>query len=343
MKRSKPTIKDVARRAGVSVATVSAVINERTGNVPLSKAARSKVRRAIRALDYRVNTQARTLRTGRSQTIGVIAGDLTQPFTGEEIRLIEQDTARRSYHFLLSDIRNNRGQEAFYLDLFRQKQVEGILMLGAACKPDAQAIAEIVAAGIPVVMTEREVKNPAVPCVLVDNVRGGLLATEHLIEGGHRRIACLAGPRGNVIARQRTQGYRKALRSHGLRQAERVVVCRGMELQDGHEAMTTLLQGGRPSGVVTFNDMIALGAMRAVREAALSVPEDISLVGYDDIPMASYCSPALTTIRQPLLEMCRQGIQLLFDVLEGKLHAESPRRVVLQPELIIRQSSTRLA
>jgi len=339
--RQTATIKDVAKLAGVSVATVSAVVNERIKKVPLSDKSRHAVLQAIKELNYKVNAQARLLRTGRSYTIGVIASDLTQPFTGESVRLVEQEAAKREYNFLLSDIQNNRERERFYLELFRQKKVEGILFIGASNQRDAEAALSVARSGIPVVMTERESPEYRVPCVLVDNVEGARMATTHLIRQGHRRIAHISGPRGNVVAWQRCRGYFRTLKTHGLLPFRQVEISSGMALEHGYEAMQRLLThpDSIPTAVFAFNDMIALGAMRAIRESGRRIPDDVALVGYDDIPMAGFSTPTLTTVRQPLLEMCRRGVNLLLDMLEGRLPPGYYERIVLQPELIIRESS----
>ncbi len=339
MKEQKAaTIKDVAELAGVSIATVSAVINEGSKKVPLSEDARQRVRAAILDLKYQVNTQARMLRTGRSYMIGVIAFDMSQPFTAESIRLIERAALERDYNFLFSDNVNNDKDEGFYLNFFKQTRVEGLLIIGAGNSVNTDAVLSVMADNVPVVITEREVDH--IPCILVDNVKGGNLATTHLVAQGYRRIAHLAGPRESVLSAQRYEGYLRALRTSGCDEFEIVEEVRGMTLADGYEAMDRMLdQSKEIQAVFAFNDSIALGAIRAIRDAGMQVPDDIAIVGYDDIPMASYSEPPLTTVHQPIVDMSRMGVELLLDLLEGKYPKGYYAKILLQPELVVRKSS----
>ena len=340
MRKKTVTIKEVAKTAGVSIATVSAVVNEHSKKIPLSDKARTSVLKAIKKLNYQVNTQARMLRTGRSYTIGVIASDLTQPFTGECIRLVEKAVAERDYHFLLSDIQNSKVKEQFYLDLFRQKQVEGILYIGASNEMDGKAVIDIVKEGLPVVLTEREEPTHNVPCILVDNKKGAYLATEHLISLGHKKIAHISGPKTNIISQHRFEGYHRALKEKNLDDLTFVQEIERLGLAEGYLAMDRILdRADRPSAVFAFNDTVAFGAMRAAQDAGLSIPEDMAIVGYDDIPMTSYSEPTLTTVRQPVLDMSRLGVEMLLDLLEGKHPKGYYAKIVLQPELVVRKSS----
>ena len=334
------TIKDVAKKAGVSVATVSAVVNEHKKKVSLSPKSRKIVMEAIKSLNYSVNKQASILRTGRSYTIGVIASDLAQPFTAESISLIEQEASIRNYSFLLSDIQNNLKREWRFLDMFKQKQVDGFLFIGASDECDNSAIMAMVNCGIPVVLTERSVEGHNVPCVLVDNVKGGYLAVSHLISKGHKKICYIAGPESNLITHERFSGYRQALLEHGLEKNEFVESAHGMGLKHGYEAAQRILtREQRPTAIFAFNDTLALGAKKALRDANISVPEDVALVGFDDIPIAEYSGVPLTTVRQPRVTLCHIGMKMLLDILENKYPKGYYAKIVLQPELVIRESS----
>lgn len=336
-KQQKITMKDVAQRAGVSVATVSAVINDAHGKIPVSAKSRGKVLNAIRQLDYRINEQARNLRTGKSHTIGVVISDITQPFSGESLRVVEHHVAARNYNFLISDIQNNRIGQQHGVELFQRQQVDGMLLMGYSPEITDEDIVALVEKGTEVVMTEREVVGKPIPCVLVDNVFGACLATEHLIKQGHRDITCVGGPTENIIAAQRIEGYEKAMQKNGM--AYRDIVPGGITLEDGFRVMERLLERSRPpQAVVCFNDSLALGALKAIRNRGLRVPGDLALVGYDDISMAAYCEPALTTIRQPVIRMCQEGVGLLLDILEGIYPHNYYRKTILEPELVVRQT-----
>jgi len=330
---------DVAKAAGVSTATVSAVINGISTRIPVSEASHTKVKEAIRKLNYQVNEHARSLRTGKSFTIGVVVSDITQPFSGEMIRVVERVLCSRNYNFLLSDIQNNKEREHFYLQLFLQKKVDGILFVGASNELDDHGIQDLLKAGIPVVLTEREVSEKNVPCVLVDNRKGGFMATNHLIQQGHVHVTFITGPEKNVVSIKRLEGYKCALIQNKREFLEERIIEGGISLEDGYNAMRTLLNRTTvPTAVVAFNDTLALGAMRAIKDKGLGVPEDIAVIGYDDIPMASYCDPQLTTIRQPILRMCHEATGLLLDILGKKYSRDYFKKTVLEPELVVRKS-----
>ncbi len=335
----KPKIKDVAKTAGVSVATVSAVINQRRSLIPVSESTRAKVLQAVKKLDYKVNEQARALRRGRSNTIGVVASDITQPFSGQMLQIVQRAVRERDYHFLVADSSNSREEEMSNLDIFMQKKVEGILFLGAPNDPDDEEVQMLVENNIPVVLTERHAVNRNVPAVLVDNIAAVVQAMEHLIGHGHERIGYISGPGNNSLSDERHEGYYMVLDHHDLPYEEYLVAEGGLTLEDGFSAMQELLESPEPpTAVFAFNDTTALGAMRAIREKGLSIPEQVAIIGFDDIPMAGYCEPALTTVRQPVDRMCREGVRVLLDILEGKLPKDFCDAIVLDPELIIRRS-----
>lgn len=335
--KKKTTMKDVGAEAGVSVATVSAVLNEQTGNIPISDKTRQAVQLAVKKLNYRMNEQARSLRTGKSHTVGIVASDITQPFSGEMIRQIEQQVYKWGYNFLLSEIRDNKEHKEFCLNLFVQKKVDGILFIGASNEIDDSGILELVENGIPVVLTERDVAGSQVPSVRVDNSEGAFLATKHLIAKGRKMIGYLNGPSENIISSERQQGYKKALIQAGMASGDDLVVEAGIGLADGYRAMSELLKkADQLDAVFAFNDMVAIGAMKAIRDNDLKIGDDIAIVGFDDIPVAEFCEPGLTTVRQPVVEMCVKGVDLLLGMLDNG--SSKGQRIVLEPELIVRKS-----
>jgi LacI family repressor for deo operon, udp, cdd, tsx, nupC, and nupG len=335
----KPKIKDVAKTAGVSVATVSAVINQRRSLIPVSESTRAKVLQAVKKLNYQVNEQARALRRGRSNTIGVVASDITQPFSGQMLKIVQQAVRDRGYHFLVADSNNSAGEEMSNLQIFMQKKVEGILFLSVPNDEEDEGVQMLVDNNIPVVLTERHAKERNVPAVLVDNTAGVVQAVEHLIDHGHERIGYISGPRRNCLSEERHEGYYMVLDHHGLPYEESLVAEGGLTLEDGFSAMQELLdQPEPPTAVFAFNDATAIGAMRAIREKGFSIPGQVAIIGFDDIPMAEYCEPGLTTVRQPVDRMCREGVRVLLDILEGQFSKDFSDAIVLDPELIIRRS-----
>ena len=193
--------------------------------------------------------------------------------------------------------------------------------------------------GVAVVLAEREVAQGRVPCTLADNVKGGFQATDHLIWHGHRRVSCLRTSTTSAVSLQREAGYREALESHGIEYSRELIAGRGNTLADGYQAMMELLEKPEmPTAVFAFSDLVALGAMRAIRDKGLSIPEDIALAAFDDIPMAAYIEPPLSTVHQPIRRMCRNAVQTLLDILEGNLPRDFAERTVFEPELAIRSS-----
>ena len=335
------TMKDVAREAGLSVATVSAVVNEANPRkrIPVSSKARTTIMQTIRKLNYQVNEQARSLRTGRSSTVAVVTSGITHPFSSEMIRLVERELYKKNYHFLILDMEDNTEQEVSCLALFRQKKVDGILFIGATELLTDKGLELLVDSGVPLVLTDREMSQKKAPCILVDNIHGSFMATEHLIRQGYHRIAYITGPERIAITHQRNNGYRQALQKHGLDCSSELVTKGGLTLDDGYRAMEHLLNlQSRPQAVFAFNDMVAIGAIRAIRDRNLQVPSDVAVVGYDDIPMAAYTEPPLTTIRQPILEICVEGVRLLLGILDGDYPVLFYRKTVLEPELIVRKT-----
>jgi len=339
MAKKRPTMKDVAREAGVSAATVSAVLNERNTQIPVSERTRRKVQGAAKALNYHLDHQARALRQGKTNTIGVVVSDITQPFYGLMLRMVEREVREKNYHFIVSDIKNTPEKGEFHLGLFMRWNVDGILFLGEACDIDDADILNLLENGVAVVLAEREIAQGHVPCVLADNVKGGFLATDHLIRHGHRRVGCLRTSTKSAVSAEREAGYRQALESHGIEYSQDLIAGDGNTLEDGYRAMKELIERPEvPTGLFTQSDLVALGAMRAIREKGLSVPEDIALAAFDDIPMAAYVEPSLTTVHQPVQRMCRNAVQTLLDILEGNLSRDFARRTVFEPELVIRRS-----
>ena len=337
-------MKDIAAEVGVSLATVSAVIGSRATAIPVSDKTRKRVLEAAKRLNYQVNDQARALRQGRSNTILIAADNITEPFAGMMLGAVSRDIQQRHYHFLVSDIHTvPRGDDDIYLKLFMQRRIDGILFLGisSSALPDG-TITRMVDEGIPVVMTEREIPGQSISCALVDNLRVGAIAAEHLIEQGCHRILHIAGPSDNIIPPQRRQGYRETLEAHDVPWSDAFEVEAEMSLASGYTAMQELLPQVEPgAGVFAFNDMIAVGAMRAIRRAGLSIPADVAVVGCDDIPIAAYAEPPLSTVSQPVNELCEESVRMLLEALENPVRSPSRNRTVLQPSLVVRESSLR--
>jgi LacI family transcriptional regulator len=332
-KSAQPTIYDVARLAGVSTATVSRSLN---GTGQIAPSTRLAIDAAVSELGYQPNRIARSLVTKSTQTIALLLPEITNPFYGSLVSGIEQRTLELGYTILLCTTEGDAGREETYLNLLRSQQVDGALVDGLVLPPER--IASFVAGGFPIVCLDLDVDSTAVPLVQVDNVRGGRMATEHLLGLGHTRIAHVAGAPELGISGERVEGYRAALREAGIEPDARLLAAGNFTEDGGYEAARELLaRRPRPTAVFAANDLSAVGVLAAVAESGRRVPEDVSVVGFDDLRLAAYTTPPLTTIHQPAREIGARATSLLVDLTRGKKVRR--RRHLLEPELVVRRST----
>jgi DNA-binding LacI/PurR family transcriptional regulator len=333
-----PNMRDVAKLAGVSVQTVSHVVNE-TGSISIPT--REKVARIIERLDYRPNLIARSMRTQETGLIGVLVLDIKSPVLSFIASEVEGLAYARGHKVLLYDARHDALLLREHLAQFAAQLVDGLIVVNAIDR--GSTLPWLEASAIPTVLVDC-LPTRMLASVTMDNVRGAYLATEHLIELGHERIAHIAGDRSLEVARQRRLGYRRALEAHGLKASERTVFPASdrWDYRSGYVAMQELLaRSPVPSAVFIAADQMAIGAYRALAETGRRVPDDVSIVGFDDIDAASYALPPLTTIRQPLAEIAARAFGLLSELLTGDVDPASIQ-VTLQPELVMRGSTRRI-
>jgi LacI family transcriptional regulator len=329
-----PTIKDVARAAGVSITTVSHVINDTRF---VSDELRARVLAAMEELDYRPNILARSLRRGETKTIGLVVPDNSNPFFAEMARTVEDLGFAAGYSVILCNSDDNLAKEAAYIDVLITKQVDGVVFIASGSSQEH--LAELSQQGIPYVVVDREIDGSLADVILVNNELGGYVATRHLIELGHRRIACITGPSQLTPSADRVRGYRRAVREFRIVEDEELVVPGDFRAQGGEAALEGLLQvSPPPSAVFACNDMMAIGVLRAARNVGLRVPGDLSVVGFDDIPLASAVSPALTTVAQPTTELARHSVRLLLARMQNSQEDQPTQRIVLDPKLMVRDS-----
>jgi LacI family transcriptional regulator len=326
------TIREVANQARVSVATVSHVIN-RTRYVDPETAER--VRAAIKALEYRPNLLARSLRRRETRTIGLIVPDNSNPYFAEVARVIEDTGFQVGYSLILCNTDWSEEKQASYVDLLLSKQVDGLILMASSERLDP--LEHILATHVPVVIVGREVGDLPVHQVLVDNEQGGELAGQYLARLGHRRIGCVAGPGNETPSWGRIVGFRRALEEAGVPLAPEAIVPGDFRPAGGEAAMRRLLERGLGlTAIFAANDLMAFGAINALRRADLHVPRDVSVIGFDNIGLSGVMMPALTTIAQPVAEVGQVSIELL---LQQIAHERSdPTRVVLPTALIERES-----
>ncbi len=329
-----PTIREVASRAGVSPTTVSHVINNTRF---VSAEARQRVLDAMAELNYRPNVLARSLRRGETRTLGLILPDSANPFFAEIARAIEDAAFGAGYNVILGNSENQLDKEQVYVDVLVNKQVDGLIFLASG--DHSPSLEQLVHDGLPVVVVDRRLSGLEVDTVLTDNLQGGLTAARYLLELGHRRIACITGPSNLTPSAERVIGFRRALEEHGLSVDEALIRKGDFHPHSGYRAAAELLGcQPRPTAIFVCNDMMAIGALRALSEAGLRVPHDCSLVGFDDIELASYITPPLTTIRQDKTALAEAAVQLL---LERIAEPDLPARTRILPTRLIERLSTR--
>jgi LacI family transcriptional regulator len=331
--RSRPTIYDVARLAGVSTATVSRALN---GTAQIAPGTRQAIDAAVEQLGYRPNSIARSLVTKSTQTIALLLPDISNPFYAALVSGIQEYALAHDHTMLLCTTEGDGEREEEYLQLLRAKQVDGALVDGLVLPPDR--IARFVRDGFPIVCLDRDIDSSVIPLVQVDNRLGGRLATQHLISLGHRRIAHITGAASLGISEERRAGYADALQTAGIEVASSLVSV-GTFTEDGgyRAARELLLAEPAPTAIFAANDLTAVGAINAILESGRRVPDDVSVVGFDDLRLAAYIAPPLTTVRQPAAEIARLATELLIGLTRGE-QVEHVRHL-LPPSLVVRSST----
>ncbi|OEV31467.1 LacI family transcriptional regulator [Streptomyces nanshensis] len=331
-------IKDVARAAGVSVGTVSNVINRPQ---TVSSATRDKVRSAIRQLGYVRSESARQLRAGRSRIIALLVLDMANPFFVEVASGAERAAREAGLGVMLCNSAQSPSEEAEYLSLFAEQRVRGVLVTPA--DTTGRNLARFQRQGIPYVSVDRVLPSAEGCSVSVDDVRGGELAARHLLQHGHESIVYVSGPMHLTQCQDRYTGVVGALREAGLREEDalRQVESARLDVAAGRDAGARLLgMSPRPTAVFCANDLLALGVLQSLYEAGVEVPGEVALVGYDDIEFAAAAAVPLTSVRQPAYRMGRAAADLLIEETAEETSGHEHQRIVLQPELVVRRSST---
>jgi len=337
MPRSKGavSIRDVAAAAGVSVATVSRVLSPATADVPMRKETRDKVVRAIDELGYRPNDLARALLHHRTAAIGLVVPDISNPYYPPLVRGVEDVASSRGYRVVLCNTDRDPAKITGYLDTLIKTRVDGIVVAGGgwADVPDRTAVLGRYRTGL--VAVGRHLT--AHPSVRIDNVAASRAAAEHLIGLGHRRIAFVGGPASSTTVQDRAQGFRDALKASGLDGRAPVVRYGDFTEESGYELTREMLRLARPpTALLCANDRVALGAYAAAADTACRIPDDVSVVGFDDTPIARYVRPTLTTVAIPTYEMGSAAMRLLLAQFEGD---GGPALETMPTRLVVRDSA----
>lgn len=338
------TIKDIARETNLSPATVSIVLNNKPHR--LSEETRQRVWDAAKRLNYRPNSMAASLKTHKTKTVGMVISNFTNAYFGELAKGAEARCAEEGYALILCNTDGKSKKNFDYINTLIDRGVDGIIISfdGAEANDIDQLVDHIVGYGIPVVsidcMTNRGKSN----CIMLDNCLGGYLAARHLIELGHTKIGCITGPvqadNDLASARQRYLGYRKALEEFGIGFQEAYVANGEYTIESGTEHAPELVGRG-VTGIVAANDLCAYGIYKWARENHVKIPDDLSVVGYDDIVYSDFFSPRLTTIRQPAYDMGFEAAAKLIGCGDSMSLMEG-ENTIFKPELMVRGSTRRI-
>ncbi|MGZ0752876.1 DNA-binding transcriptional regulator CytR [Kluyvera sichuanensis] len=340
MKAKKPvvaaTMKDVALQANVSTATVSrALMNPEK----VSQATRNRVEQAALEVGYLPQMQGRNMKRNESRTILVIVPDICDPFFSEVIRGIEVTAAAQGYLVLIGDCAHQNQQEKTFIDLIITKQIDGMLLLGSRLPFDASI--EEQRNLPPMVMANEFAPELGLPTVHIDNLTASFDAVNYLHELGHQRIACIAGPEEMPLCHYRLQGYVQALRRCGITVDPHYIARGNFTYEAGANALEQLLALPQPpTAIFCHSDIMALGALSYAKRQGLKVPDDLSIIGFDNISLAEFCDPPLTTVAQPRFDIGREAMLLLLNQLSGQLVDSGSR--LLDCELIIRGSTSKI-
>ncbi|HHZ8354245.1 TPA: DNA-binding transcriptional regulator CytR [Morganella morganii] len=327
------TMKDVARAAGVSTATVSRTL---MNPEKVSVQTRQKVENAVLEVGYYPHNLSRGMKRNESRTILVIVPDIGDPFFTDIIVGIEEIAAKHGYLVLIGDCRYQHKPEHTFLNLIITKQIDGMVLLGSDVPFDSRHDEQ--RHFPPMVMANEFAPELELPTVNIDNLTAAFNATHYLQSLGHTRIACISGPEELPLCKYRIEGYIQAMRRMGMPVREEYLVRGDFTHESGAECAAQLLALPEPpTAVFCHNDIMAIGAIWAARKQGLTLPQDLSVVGFDDLPAAQYCSPTLTTIAQPRYEIGRQSFLLLLEQLQGHTVAKGSR--LLDSDLIIRESA----
>ena len=326
------TIKDVAAMAGVSYTTVSHVLNKTR---PVSEPVRLKVEEAIAHLDYVPSAVARSLKAKTTATIGLLVANSLNPYFAELARGIEDYCERNNYCVILCNCDDDPDKQRNYLRVLLEKRVDGLVVASAG--GDVGLASGLLGVRTPMVIVDRNLEGIHADLVRIDHELGAYLATRHLLDLGHRAIACITGPAITRVAQLRMAGYQRALTEAGIEVPEYWMLESDFSCMGGYQAAVRLFEGNRPTAIFACNDLMGIGVLRAAAECKIRVPDHLSVIGFDDVQMSRYVYPALTTVGQSILQLGEMAAQLLLR------RISAPEREVEQhivtPSIVLREST----
>ncbi|MEO6721688.1 MAG: LacI family DNA-binding transcriptional regulator [Ferruginibacter sp.] len=334
----KVTLTDIARQLNITAATVSRALNDHPG---IKESTKKVVREAALKLKYQPNKIASSLRLGKSNIIGVIIPSAEIHFFGSVVHGIEKVANENNYNVLIYQSNEQYDYEKRGVQTFLQSQVDGVLASISKETINIDHYSEIKKRGVPLILFDRAIDTLGVSCVVVDDYAGAFEATKHLVSQGCRRIAHIGGQQHVSIFNQRLKGYVDALNVHGLPVDDDLIVYGKVSIESGRECMQKLLALDRiPDGIFAVEDFTALGAMQAIKNANKNIPAEIAIIGFANEPFGEYITPSLSTVNQQTVRMGEEAAGLFFESMDSNANLQ-PRKLVLEPEIIYRQSSAR--
>jgi LacI family transcriptional regulator len=327
------TIKDIGRLANVSIAAVSKVVNGDYSSV--SEATKERILKISKELNYKPNRMARGLVTSKTNILGLMVSDITNPFFAALAKGVEDRAGTYGYNVLLCNTDEKSEKEITYVDLMLQYNAAGVIVTSSS-NPESEHILELAEHNTPFVSIDRSISSNNYS-IFVDNFRGTYVAAEHLIKNGHTKLAFIGGEPPGTGINQRLNGYLQALRDYKIEENCQLVCIDSYHSESGYRNVNMLLNKGLSfTGVVCGNDLIAFGVIKALKERGLKIPEDISIIGFDDIYLSALFDPSLTTIRQPIYEMGSHAVDVLIRLIKGENVIEKVK--YFGPELVERDS-----
>ncbi len=337
MATQKVNINDIAQKAGLSITTVSRVLNGKAKQYRIGKKSQEKVREAAKALNYIPNQFAANLRSGKSNTIALIVPSLNNPFFAGIASKINSEIRKYGYITIIGDSNENQETEKTELLQLMSRNIEGLIIV--PCGGEGEHIRRFYDQGLPVICIDRYFEDLDVPYVSTDNYDGAYSATKHLIENGHRVIACIQGVQQSTPNRLRVKGFSDAMEEAGIH--EYSISGDDFSVQNGYLETKLLLQeNNRPTAIFSLSNTIAMGCMKAFKEENIHIPDDISLITFDDHPYLDYLSTPLSCIAQPVSDISKIAVKFLFSKLEN--HEFPAKQVLLKPKIKYRESIKRL-
>lgn len=337
MSTPKVNIKSIAEKTGLSISTVSRVLNGKSEQFRISKKAQEKIKDAAKELNYVPNHFAANLRSGKSNTIAIIVPSINNPFFADIVSTLNSEIRKFGYISIICDTDENIEIEAMELKQVMARNIEGLII--APCGNKWEHLKQLFDQGLPIICIDRYFEDLSIPFVSTDNYDGAYTATKHFIDNGHSRIACIQGIQQATPNRLRVKGFKDAMENNGIKNY--TIVGDDFSVQNGYlETILLLQQKERPTAIFTLSNTIAMGCIKALKEFNIRIPDDISLICYDDHPYLDYLETPLTCIAQPISDICKISAKFLFSMLNND--ELKVNQVLLKPEMKIKKSVKRI-